>query len=635
MSYDDLPVELWNLLDGVCNDTLDERQAAELESHLLSDTRACELYIDFLALDAELQWLSSSQQEGEAILEKIIETDAPYVAAPVVNIHDDAVSGAGDYFSQGVLYSYMIGGVLTGLLLLVAALIPASSTVQTAKKASPPVRSIAGIKAERETIGQITGMLDCQGTMARGEGKETSKSPILSPQSLVALGDKFVLSSGLLEITYDTGAKVILQGPVTYEADSRDGGFLGIGKLTARLEKRGEGREERGEPVASGQWPVVSKEGTEVANHKSPVPALTLALSQRERGPNSNPQSLIPNPLLLPTSRPQSPAPVFAVRTPTATITDLGTEFGVEVDKKGTTTSHVFRGVVQVQAMTPRGEPEGKALVLRENQSARVENVQGNLQLAKAPTVEPKKFIRGIPLRAIKYLDLVDVVAGGNGFSNRRNAGIDPTNGQFRVSPPPNNGYHMTGDGKYHLVQGSPFIDGVFIPAGKRDSVQLDSAGHVFNDFPETDNQTSGYVWAGGVIPAEPPLFFLPAILDGVDYSAKGHGVLGMHANKGITFDLAAIRRLNPGYRPTKFLATAGNTADSLVGIWVFVDGQKRFQRREFNQYLGAAPISITLGEKDRFLTLVATDNGSGFGAAWVTFGDPRLELKPIPSSND
>jgi len=608
MTYDDLPVELWNLLDGVCNDTLDERQATELESRLSNDARARELYVDFLALDAELQWLSSSQQEGEAVLEKIAESDALPINAPIVNIQDDVVSGAGDYFSQGVLYSYTIGGVLTGLLLLVAALIPASSTVQTARKASPPIRSVVGPKTERETIGQITGMLDCQGTIARGEGKGTSQS-LLSPQSLVALGDKFVLSSGLLEITYETGAKVILQGPVTYEADSRDGGFLSLGKLTARLEKewsavRGQGSEK----VASGQWPVASE-----ANPKSQISNSQI----------SNPQSLIPNPL-------------FAVRTPTATITDLGTEFGVEVDKRGGTVSHVFRGVVQVQAMTPRGEPEGEALVLRENQSARVENVHGNLQVATTLSVEPAKFVRGIPTQTIKVLDLVDVVAGGNGFSGRRNAGINPTNGRLSHDSPPMNEYHMKGDNRYHLVPELPFVDGVFIPVGgSKTPVQLDSAGHVFDDFPVTDNQTSGYVWAGGTIPAEPPLFSLPATLDGVDYSAKGHGVLGMHANKGVTFDLAAIRRLNPGYRPTKFLAMAGNTADSLVGIWVFVDGQKRFQRREFNQYLGAAPISITLGEKDRFLTLVATDNGSGFGAAWVTFGDPRLELKPIPPSND
>ena len=37
---------------------------------------------------------------------------------------------------------------------------------------------------------------------------------IRNPKSLVSLGDKFALASGLMEITYDTGAKVILQGPV-------------------------------------------------------------------------------------------------------------------------------------------------------------------------------------------------------------------------------------------------------------------------------------------------------------------------------------------------------------------------------------------------------------------------------------
>ena len=35
-------------------------------------------------------------------------------------------------------------------------------------------------------------------------------------------------------------------------------------------------------------------------------------------------------------------ADLFAIRTPTAIVTDLGTEFGVEVDNQGFTTSHVF-----------------------------------------------------------------------------------------------------------------------------------------------------------------------------------------------------------------------------------------------------------------------------------------------------
>ena len=130
-----------------------------------------------------------------------------------------------------------------------------------------------------------------------------------------------------LEITYDTGAKVILQGPVSYEVESLAGGYLSVGKLTAKLETKNSlpspsGRGAGGEGGVNA--PVASKSGI-----SSPQP---LAPS-----PSSNPQSLIPNPL-------------FAVRTPTAVVTDLGTEFGVEVDKEGSTSSHVFRGSIRVQA---------------------------------------------------------------------------------------------------------------------------------------------------------------------------------------------------------------------------------------------------------------------------------------------
>ena len=54
----------------------------------------------------------------------------------------------------------------------------------------------------------------------------------------VPLGRKYKLDSGLMEITYDTGAKVILQGPMTYEVDSAAGGYLSFGKLTAKVERK-------------------------------------------------------------------------------------------------------------------------------------------------------------------------------------------------------------------------------------------------------------------------------------------------------------------------------------------------------------------------------------------------------------
>ena len=99
-------------------------------------------------------------------------------------------------------------------------------------------------------VGRITGMVDCK----------------WNGGSRVSLGQKFELASGLMEITYDTGAKVILQGPVTYSVES-NGGYLAVGKLTGKLEKK----------VASGQWPVASKE-TSIQHQPIRYPLSTILI---------------------------------------------------------------------------------------------------------------------------------------------------------------------------------------------------------------------------------------------------------------------------------------------------------------------------------------------------------------------
>jgi hypothetical protein len=122
--------------------------------------------------------------------------------------------------------------------------------------------------------------------------------------------------------------------------------------------------------------------------------------------------------------------------------------------------------------------------------------------------------------------------------------------------------------------------------------------------------------------------------LDGVDYATPGHGALWLHANRGITFDLEAIRHANPGYKLARFRATAGCAAAAadqagaaLADIWVFVDGQPRFQRRRIGRGNGVFSVAFLIGRTDRFLTLAATDGGDGCAWDWIVFGDPRLEV--------
>ncbi|MBU4273362.1 MAG: NPCBM/NEW2 domain-containing protein, partial [Planctomycetes bacterium] len=419
----------------------------------------------------------------------------------------------------------------------------------------------------------------------------------------VPLDHKYKLDSGLMEITYDSGAKVILEGPCTYEVESTAGGYLSLGKLTARVEKRGEGRGARGE------------------------------------GSESNPQSPIPNPL-------------FAIRTPTAVVTDLGTEFGVEVSGEGATESRVFRGSVRVQVVgdglpSPSGrgaggEGGGQVVVLRENESARVEGGDEPRVTVFGPSAKTADFTRRIPKVTYKTLDLVDVVAGGDGFSGRRDRGIDPTNGQAGAMTQKDMGSEawFRGDGQYHRVEALPFVDGVFVPDGRSGPVRVDSAGNMFAGFPDTFNATWKHIWAGGMIPVDPPS---SAFLGGIDYASPPHCLLFMHANNGITFDLEAIRRANPSCKLLRFRAVAGNSSEAMhspngervsADLWVLVDGQVRFERREIAGYSGEFRVLISIGDDDRFLTLASTDGGtSHVYGDWIVFGDPRLDLMQVDAN--
>ena len=211
-------------------------------------------------------------------------------------------------------------------------------------------------------VGRITGLVDCKwekkglGIRDWGleEGSRTAnlKSEIPNPKSLVALGDRFALAAGLMEITYDTGARVILQGPVTYSVEI-NGGYLAIGKLTGKLGKRGGGS----------------------ANHQIP-----------------NPKSKIVSPSPLSSLL----SPLFVIRTPTATVTDLGTEFGVEVDKNGAADVEVYQGEVITRPCPDTGD--ASAVRVTKGHALRIERSGKERTLAVveiAPHGTPK-FVRSL-----------------------------------------------------------------------------------------------------------------------------------------------------------------------------------------------------------------------------------------------
>ncbi len=140
--------------------------------------------------------------------------------------------------------------------------------------------------------------------------------------------------------------------------------------------------------------------------------------------------------------------------------------------------------------------------------------------------------------------------------------------------------YRYGGEG-YWPIDWNKLIDGVFVPDMYTGAVQLDSAGHVFKGFPRISGATygsivpcagdfsreqRGYDWTKDMGLCRP---LMP----------KGRGLLSLHANMGITFNLEAMRKLYPTTRPARFRAVAGigdgrpwiSSGRRIADFWVFV----------------------------------------------------------------
>lgn len=216
-----------------------------------------------------------------------------------------------------------------------------------------------------------------------------------------------------------------------------------------------------------------------------------------------------------------------------------------------------------------------------------------------------------------RWVDLADIVGGGNGFgAGRKGAGIDPSTGTFGSDF----GHEMRGPVNRYQRTASPLVDGVFVPNGSDHGehlrVQVASTGITVNDLSSTTGHWQGLVKNG-------PDTGSQAVLNLVDYQSPGHSVLGLHANLGVTFDLAAIGQLVEPRRPHTFTAWLGNSGTASTEFRVYLDGRRAAAFTQVTSAQGGILVQVPLGDA-HFLTLIALDSGS-FGQNATFLGDPRL----------
>lgn len=321
----------------------------------------------------------------------------------------------------------------------------------------------------------------------------------------------------------------------------------------------------------------------------------------------------------------------FTVQTFNSRIIDLGTEFGVQAFADGATELHVFKGKTALVA--------GAAALTK--QAVDVNAGQARSVCADGSQVNSVGLKQGYFAQKIsdsenliwrgQNLSLASVVAGGDGFGGGQIAsGIDPGTGEIHSKGVQAD--NRAGDRDYHAVESYPAVDGVFTPNGQTGATLVSSGGHSF-EFPVTDH----YYWSD--ITAYPyGVELTTGVATRIDVNGPGvqtsahSGLIFMHSNAGITFDLRAIRRQLGGLNIAGFkaLCGVGKTRQGMQAsaFWILVDGQCVFHTQHDTEYKDAKAVYIPIRPEQEFLTLAVTDGGDENVFDWCAFADPELLIQ-------
>jgi Concanavalin A-like lectin/glucanases superfamily/FecR protein len=191
-------LELNALCNALVDESINETQKARLSHWLASSADARKFYIRAMGLSASLFSYAGemqSQEFGRPAPEKIIRLD----------------------------WVWRLGLVAAAACLLIAVSWyeqRSVETIQTSQKNAPASAPVA------EYIAQLTGSKECQWV---------NNSLAVQPGGRLYKGQKLELAKGFAEITFDSGAQVVLQGPASLSVDSAWAATLNRGTLKASI----------------------------------------------------------------------------------------------------------------------------------------------------------------------------------------------------------------------------------------------------------------------------------------------------------------------------------------------------------------------------------------------------------------
>ncbi len=270
--------ELDELIHALCEDALDASGEARLTELLGGDPAALDQYLLAMELHASLIWdyalrpgaaktavdidpgggawasvtelaageHSPSPLMGEGRGEGLSAKSAP-PKSPVLGF----LGGVVDYVSQSrsVLFWLIFGSLglyfaaQLGSLMLSrfwaqnAAQLADEHGVRIGTEKKPAEEPSTPDDNDGQVVAWLTRAVDCKWRPATSSagGAESPERFELETGTEFSAGEKLDLATGLAELTFDSGAKVILHAPARFTVDSALAGDLQLGKLTAKV----------------------------------------------------------------------------------------------------------------------------------------------------------------------------------------------------------------------------------------------------------------------------------------------------------------------------------------------------------------------------------------------------------------
>jgi hypothetical protein len=398
-----------DLLTDLAEEQFPPEKAAALGELLQADSARPQEYVEFMLMVSGLHWISRDRADGEWVADaddsaadrlSLGNAPGPGRTLPIAATDPAALPGPAPAAPACETLSWLGGGVplcYAMATLLLGALIAASwtwpmpagrevsekawqgeadgdrsgpagqlsSAAPVARQAPPP----AAAQAKMAIVARITRLRGLiLGPWTRPD--EAPRNPADVP-----LGCLYVMGPGAIEIVYNSGTKVIVEGPAKYLVNSANGGALLLGKLRVTVNQKRKAGNRDSQP--EGRGGLAASDGT------SPP-----------RPPDSESGvARVPPPSL---------SPLFTLRTRNAILTMGDADLEVWTDASGEARADVIRGKVNLGL--PPGYSDPDTYAVRANGWIHVTRVpRGERIVVCNPDGPPEVFARCLPDGAADY----------------------------------------------------------------------------------------------------------------------------------------------------------------------------------------------------------------------------------------